>query len=101
MVKKEMIEPKVRNVSSSSNDCGVVGVVLGILSVVLASLLSIFIAIPGLIFSIIQHKRQRNKWSLAGIILNVIGLILGIIFSIIMVYFLQEQSLMLAAQGSA
>ena len=58
------------------NAFGITGVVLGIISLVN---LSVVIGIIGLLFSMKQKKVNRNKWSKAGMILNILGIVLGII----------------------
>lgn len=66
------------------NSSGVASVVLGILSVTSIILFpfgwlsSIFLGILGLIFGIIQSKSMKSKWSTAGIILSIIGIIFAI-----------------------
>ncbi len=90
----------------SQNNCGIVSVVLGILSLVFV-FLPIFgsiLALTGLIFAIMQDRYSRNSWSTAGFWLNGTGLILGIIWSVIYIKYvigvmklIQEGSL---AQGN-
>lgn len=75
MAKKEVVKVV-------GNDLGIVGVVFGILSIVFALFQPIFgiiIGIIGLIFSLKQNKVMKNKWSKAGIILNITGMILAIV----------------------
>lgn len=74
------------------NSFGVAGVVLGILSIIFISIngLGIVIAIVGLVFSNIQRRKMANKWSKAGIILNIIGIVLGIILIIGLIYILKN-----------
>jgi uncharacterized BrkB/YihY/UPF0761 family membrane protein len=66
----------------SSNNFGIASVILGILSIVLSLIIFIGLIIGalGLIFGLIQRKKSKNKWSLWGIILSVIGIIIGILF---------------------
>lgn len=79
MVKKE-VQKQVRDFSNAS---GIVGVVFGILSIVFTLNNGIVLGIIGLAFSLVQNKRMRNRWSRAGIVLNIIGIILGVVFIII------------------
>jgi len=71
---------------SSDNSFGILAVTLGILSIVLSltvligSFAGVALGILGLIFAIIQGKRNKNSWSKAGIWLSVIGIIIGLIF---------------------
>jgi len=64
----------------SDNSFGVGGVILGILSIVFSSITGVILGVIGLIFSVKQNKIARNKWAKAGMILNIIGIIIGIIF---------------------
>ncbi len=66
----------------SDNSFGIAGVVLGILSIVFSSITGVVLGIVGLVFSTKQNKIAKNKWSKAGKILNIIGIILGIILFI-------------------
>lgn len=61
------------------NSSGITGVVLGIISLMSLSFVGVVLGIIGLVFSIVQHRKMRNKWSLAGIIINVIGIVGGIV----------------------
>jgi Na+-driven multidrug efflux pump len=83
---------------SGDNSSGVVGVILGILSIILLSGTGIFLGVIGLIFSMKQNKVNRNKWTRAGITLNVIGIILGII-AIVLVAVYADQISQIMAQG--
>ena len=61
---------------------GVAGFTLGIVSLVLFSnpFYGILAAIIGLILSIVQQKKNPTRLGRWGIILNIIGIILGILF---------------------
>ncbi len=69
--------------TSKDNSFGVVGVVLGILSILFLSSGGIVLGIIGLVFSLKQKKLSANSWSKAGAYLNIIGIILGIIALVI------------------
>lgn len=64
-----------------NNDFGIASVIIGILSVLFSILIGIgiILGILGLIFGFVQRKKEKNKWSLWGIILSIIGIILGIL----------------------
>lgn len=66
----------------SDNSFGVASVVLGIIGITLSSLIGVIFGIIGLIFGLKQKKSSENKWSKAGIILNVISIIIGIVLFI-------------------
>ena len=61
------------------------GFTLGVLSILLAGIIGILIAVVGLIFSTLQQKRNPTKLGKAGVILNIIGFILSIAFIIYLV----------------
>jgi|WetSurMetagenome_2_1015567.scaffolds.fasta_scaffold174179_3 hypothetical protein len=61
------------------NSFGVASVVLGILSVIFASILGILIGIIALVFSVRQAKINPNSWSKWGKILSIIGIVLSIL----------------------
>ena len=81
MARKEVVKRSV----SGDNSSGIVGVVFGILSLLTLSVPGVVMGIVGLLFSLKQNKVMKNKWSKAGIILNILGIILGII-AIIFLY---------------
>ena len=81
MVKKE---------GSSDNSFGVASVILGVLSILSLSFGGVIMGIIGLAFSFQQKKRNKNNWSKAGLILNIIGIILGIIAVIFLVNFASD-----------
>jgi uncharacterized membrane protein HdeD (DUF308 family) len=67
---------------SRDNNFGVVGVTFGILSIIFSSAMGLVIGIVGLVFAMKQKKKHSNKWSKNGIVLNIVGIILGIAFMI-------------------
>lgn len=75
MIRKEVSEKP----TTGDNSFGIVGVVFGILSILSLSIGGVIMGIIGLIFSLKQKKVAANKWSKAGIILNIIGIIVGVI----------------------
>lgn len=84
MVKKEV---------SKDNSSGTVGVILGILglvSITVFPLASIILGVVGLVFSVKQKKAHANKWSKAGIILNILSIVLSIIFMLMFILVLSQ-----------
>ena len=82
MVKKEGVKV------NADNSSGVAGVVFGILSIIFALLtpvIGIISAIVGLVFSLKQSKASKNKWSKAGIILNVVGIIVSLLILVLII----------------
>ena len=61
------------------NSFGIASLVLGIVGSVLGILgLPIILSITGLIFGIIQFRRQKNNWAIWGMVLSVLGIIISI-----------------------
>ena len=86
MEKKEETEKATKD-----NSFGIAGVIFGILSILSLSVEGIVIGIIGLIFSLRQKKVMKNQWSKVGIILNIIGIVVGIIATYLLYnYFLGE-----------
>lgn len=77
-MKKEMVDKEIKHHDNSS---GVVGVVFGIMAI-LSGAPGILLGLIGFFFSMNQKKKARNNWSKWGIILNVVGFVLGVIFAI-------------------
>ena len=75
----------------NDNSCGIASVVLGILSIIFASISGIILGIISLVFALKQKKIAKNKWSKAGLILSIIGIILSII-AIVASFFLVNNS---------
>jgi len=69
-----------------SNNCGLIGVIFGILAILFASAYGLVMGIVGIVFAYIQRKHAPNKWSKAGMILNIIGIILSIGMLIFTIY---------------
>ena len=89
--KKKGEERSESGTTSHSNDLGIVAVVFGILSVFSFSAGGVVMGIIGLVFATKQKKKHHNKWSKAGIALNIIGIILGIIGTILIIFFFNDQ----------
>lgn len=76
--------------SGNDNSFGIAGVVLGIFSLASLSFPGIILAIVGLVFSMKQKNIHENKWSKAGMILNILGIIFTVIATIIGFYLLTQ-----------
>ncbi len=72
------------------NSFGVASVVLGILSIVFASLFGIVFGIIAFVFSNKQQRIFKNKWSKWGKILSIIGIISSILAIIINIVYFNE-----------
>jgi hypothetical protein len=87
---------KRKNVGASSQEgLGISGFTLGVLSILFASLFGLIMGIIGLCFCLIQQKKYPLKLAKAGIILNVVGIILSII-----TIYIDFQQIVLPAMGS-
>ncbi len=66
------------------NSCGVVGVVLGILSLifVIMPFVGAILGVVGVIFSYKQNKIMKNKWAVAGIWMCWIAIVLNMIWNV-------------------
>lgn len=80
-----MVEKK--EVNETGDLLGISGFTLGVLSIVLAGPTGIILGIIGMIFCMIQNKKKKTKGSKVGLILNIVGIIVGIAF-VITYYFL-------------
>ncbi len=79
-MKKEIKSIGIKETKIYDNSSGVVGIVLGILSV-LSGVPGILLGFVGFWFSFYQCKKKNNKWATWGMVLNVIGFILGVVFA--------------------
>ena len=63
------------------NSFGVAAVIMGILSLAFSwtIFLGVIFAILGFIFGIVQLKRNKNSWTIVGIILSVAGLLFSVL----------------------
>ena len=61
------------------NSFGTASVILAINSIIFSSMAGVIFGIIGVVFALKQKKIAKNSWSKAGVMLNVIGIILGII----------------------
>jgi len=73
------------------NSCGVAGVTLGIMSLLMVGSLGIVAGIIGLFFSLKQKKMKVNAWAKWGIALNVVRIILGVVAIYIIATYLASQ----------
>jgi len=62
------------------NSLGASGFTLGILSILSVGIFGIIMSVIGFVFCLIQQKKKPNKLAKAGLILNIIGFILSIIW---------------------
>ena len=91
-----MVKKEVGKGSAMDNSSGVAGVVLGIMSLISFSLISIPLGIIGLIFSLKQKKIDNNKWARYGKVINIIGIIIGIVVVILAIVIVKNNPEFLA-----
>jgi len=86
--KKSVIKEKKpeQKLEKTKEGLGISGFTLGILSIVLAGSLGIFLSILGFIFCIMQQKRNPMKIARIGIILNIIGFIVSLAMLLILTF---------------
>ena len=72
---------------SEDNSFGIASVILGILSILFASINGLILGIVSLIFANKQIYKHSNKWGKNGKILAIIGIILSIIAIIVTIVF--------------
>jgi hypothetical protein len=77
MAEKRSGESKVKG-----NSFGASGFTLGIISVISFGLIGIITSIVGFIFCLIQQKKRPTKLGKAGLIINIAGFILSIVYII-------------------
>ena len=80
---------------SNNESLGIIGLTLGISSIIFMGNNGILLGIVGLVFSMIQQKKNPTKIGKAGIIVNIVGIILAVVFLIVFIQYLlpviQEQ----------
>ena len=65
--------------NGGNNSSGIASVVLGIVGSVLGVLvLPIISSIAGLVFGIIQYRKEKNVWAIWGIALSILGIIISV-----------------------
>ena len=68
-----------------TNVLAIVGMILGIVSILMGCCgwYSIIFGIPGLICSILSRKQGKSGMSVAGIVCSIIGIIIGILMTVL------------------
>jgi uncharacterized membrane protein HdeD (DUF308 family) len=81
--------PKEDNIKD--NSFGILSVTLGIISILFLGFPGVLSGILSIVFGFMQDRVSKNKWSKAGKILGIIGIVLGIL-AIILSYYLLYSS---------
>lgn len=81
----------------TDNSFGVVSFICGLFSVLLSITIApaIVLGVLGIIFGIMQKKRSKNKWTVWGIVLSAIGIILAILIIIWIVSWVNQLTTLL------
>ena len=75
----------------SDNSSGIISVILGILSIVLGigvifgSFAGLILGVISLFFAINQKKNNSNKWSKAGMVLSIIGIVINLLIFVLLI----------------
>jgi hypothetical protein len=69
-----------KEVKNIGEGLGISGFTLGILSILFAGYAGIIIAVIGGVFCFIQQKKNKTRIGKAGLILNIIGIVLSLIY---------------------
>ncbi len=77
-----MAEKETKEKKSIGNGLGASGFTLGILSIIFAGLWGIMIAVVGGIFCFVQQKNKKIRIAKVGLILNLIGFTLSMLWII-------------------
>ena len=94
--------PKEEINKIKDNSFGTAAVVLAILSITFSTAIAKILGINGLVFAKKQKNIMKNSWSKVGIILNIIGIILGIaVFTFALINFLKNPQFLAQFQGLA
>ena len=83
--KKEGVKDERTNEALS-----VSGFILGILSILFLGAQGMIIGIVGIVFSSYAYKKKKTKIGKIGIILNIIGLVLGILLLALVMIFAEQ-----------
>ena len=62
------------------NSLGASGFTLGIASIVFCGLFGVVMSITGFVFCLVQQKKKPTKLAKVGLIINVVGLVLSIVW---------------------
>ncbi len=81
--KKKSVE---KTLPKSKDGLGISGFTLGVLSIIMAGSLGIFLSIVGFTFCMIQRKRSPTRLGKIGIILNIVGFVLSVTMLVIITF---------------
>jgi hypothetical protein len=69
-----------KEIKSIGEGLGISGFTLGVLSILFAGTAGAFISVIGGIFCFVQQRKNKTNLGKAGLILNILGLILSILY---------------------
>ncbi|VVB83293.1 Uncharacterised protein [uncultured archaeon] len=77
-----MAEKKVKESKIKGNSLGASGFTLGVLSILFCGIFGVIFSIVGFIFCFVQQKKKPTKLGKVGLILNIVGFVLSIVYII-------------------
>ncbi len=77
----------VQEAKSGSNTMSIIGLVLGILSILMTCCygMGVALAIPGLILGIVGNKKNKSGIALAAIICSIVGLVFNVVYLVLVI----------------
>jgi len=79
--KKE--EKKIKESNIKGNSLGASGFTLGIMGILSFGIIGMIISIVGFIFCFVQQKKKPTKLGKAGLIINIAGFVLSVVYLIV------------------
>jgi uncharacterized membrane protein len=73
-------ESKTKESKVKGNSLGTAGFILGILSILSMGIIGVVLSIAGFTFCLIQQKKKPTKLATAGLVLNIIGFVLSLVW---------------------
>lgn len=71
------------NKKNSAEGLGISGFTISVIAIIFTGYVGIVLSIVGLVFCLVQQKKNPTKLSKAGVILGIIGIVLSIIYIIV------------------
>jgi predicted small integral membrane protein len=78
-----MAEKKVKVSKLKGDSLGASGFTLGVLSIISLGVMGIVLSVAGFIFCLFQQLNKPTKISKAGLVLNIIGFVLSILWLLV------------------
>ena len=81
-MEREVKEKKVKDSKIKGNSFGASGFTLGVLGVISFGIIGLILSLVGFMFCFIQQKNKPTKLGKAGLILNILGFVLSLVYLI-------------------